>query len=130
MAAVTVSEAEWLAAVADMLDLYGWYWIHPLPARRADGRWRTAAQGNSAKGFPELVCVRPPRVVWIELKSEKGRVSPEQRAWIDRLQAAGQEAAVARLPQDWDSLAALLAPDPEQLTMTSNSTPATIYNVR
>ena len=120
-----LTEAEWLRSVGDALDLTGWAWIHHRPARRAQGKWTTATQGNSAKGFPDVVAVRPPRVLWLELKTERGRVSVEQNSWLDLLRASGQEAHVLRMPRDWSSFTALIAPDPEQLTLTSNSTAAT-----
>ena len=116
-----VTEAEWLTAVGDALDAYGWSWIHPRPARRADGRWRTAVQGNSAKGFPDLIACRPPKLLFIELKAKRGRVSPEQAEWIGRLRACGQEAHVVRLPEDWDTFTALTARDPEQLDLIAVS---------
>ena len=125
LASSPLTEAEWLRSVGDALDLTGWAWIHHCPARRAQGKWTTATQGNSAKGFPDVVAVRPPRVLWLELKTERGRVSVEQNSWLDQLRASGQEAHVLRMPRDWDTFTALIAADPEQLTLTSNSTAAT-----
>lgn len=43
---------------------------------------------------------RPGRAVWVELKSERGRLSPPQQAFIDLLRHAGQEVYVFR-PADW-----------------------------
>ena len=40
-------------------------------------------------GFPDLICCRPPRLVCIELKSERGVVMPSQAIWQERLAAAG-----------------------------------------
>ncbi len=125
LASSPITEAEWLRSVGDALDLTGWAWIHPRPARRADGKWTTPTQGNSAKGFPDIVANRPPRVLWLELKTERGRVSPEQKDWLERLRASGQEVHVLRLPRDWNFFIELTARDPEQLTLTSNSTAAT-----
>jgi acetyl esterase/lipase len=119
-----ITEAEWLRSVGDALDLTGWAWIHHRPARRAQGKWTTPTQGSSAKGFPDIVAVRPPRVLWLELKTERGRVSPEQTDWLERLRASGQEVHVIRLPRDWHLFTDLTAPEPEQLTLTSNSTAA------
>lgn len=122
--ALRVSEAQWLVAVGDTLDLYGWSWHHARPARRKDGKWATAVQGNSSKGFPDIIAARPPRLLAIELKSATGRTTPEQREWIARLQACGVEAHVLRMPAAWDSFVALTAPDPQQMSLTSNSTGA------
>ncbi len=59
------------------------------------------------------------------MKTAKGRVSPEQTAWLERLRTAGIEAHLIRLPADWDLLDSLLRPDPQQLSLTSNSAGAT-----
>ncbi len=119
-----ISEAEWMTACGDTLDLYDWWWIHSRPARRANGRWVTATQGSGSRGFPDIVAVRGSRTLFLELKAADGRVSPEQADWISRLTGAGQEAHVVRLPGDWEFFTALTAPDPEQLSLTSNSTAA------
>ena len=58
---------------------------------------RTAMSGDP--GFPDIVALRE-RVVWIELKAVKGRLSVEQSRWLAQLGYAGQEAHVWR-PSDW-----------------------------
>jgi len=119
------TEAEWLTTVGDALDYLGWSWIHHRPARRAHGRWHTPTQGNSGKGFPDIVAVRPPRILFLELKRDQGgRVSPEQSEGISNLRACGLEAHVVSLPSSWEFLSGLIAHGPEQLSLTSNSTGA------
>jgi hypothetical protein len=56
-------------------------------------------------GFPDLVLVRPPRVMFVELKSERGRASPSQREWLDRLSRceSAPEVGIWR-PRDFDEL--------------------------
>lgn len=53
---------------------------------------------RSTAGFPDLILVstRQQRVLFRELKREKGRVTPDQQTWIDALTAAGQDAAIWR----------------------------------
>jgi hypothetical protein len=63
------------------------------------------------KGHPDLVLVRPPRLVYAELKSDAGRLAAEQQAWLADLRACGVEAYVWR-PGDWDAIEGLLADDP------------------
>ena len=41
---------------------------------------------KDAAGFPDLVIVRPPKVMVLELKVPGGRVSPKQKEWIEALQ--------------------------------------------
>jgi hypothetical protein len=119
------SEAEWMVTIGDALDVTGWAWIHHRPARRKDGKWTTPTQGNSSKGFPDLVCIRPPRVLWIEVKTNAGRATREQTAWIESLRSSGQEAYILHFPRDWHRFDNLIAADPQQLTLTTNSTGAT-----
>ncbi len=50
-------------------------------------------------GFPDLVLVRKV-VIYAELKSKTGRLTPEQKQWLDALTNAGQDCRVWR-PTDW-----------------------------
>lgn len=50
-------------------------------------------------GFPDLVLCNPPRLIYAELKSNKGKLRPEQEIWIENLRACGQQVFVWR-PQD------------------------------
>ncbi len=121
-----VSESEWLTAVGDALDWNGWWWYHSRPARRKDGRWVTATQGSGSRGFPDIVAVRDDRTLFMELKADKGRVSPEQTDWIGRLNAAGQEAHIIRMPGDWEIFTALTAREPEQPVKPRRRVPAAV----
>lgn len=40
---------------------------------------------HSPRGWPDLTCYRHGELVCIELKREKGKMSPEQEAWLERL---------------------------------------------
>ena len=97
MADPRMSEEDLLRAVVDLAQLRGLLVHHSRPARTAKG-WVTAIVGH--KGLPDLIIVGSRGVLYRELKSEKGRVSPEQHDWIDRLEQAGQDIAVWR-PSDW-----------------------------
>jgi len=54
---------------------------------------------KDASGFPDLVLVRAPDVLFVELKRELGKVSDGQQEWLDDLIAAGCEVHVVR-PSD------------------------------
>lgn len=50
-------------------------------------------------GVPDRIVVLPGgRVIFAELKTDSGRLSPGQRAQLDRLRALGAEAVVVRGP--------------------------------
>jgi len=58
--------------------------------------WRSI---HSPAGYPDLCLAKPGRLIYAELKSEKGKVSDKQREWLDTLKAAGAEAYVWRPSQ-------------------------------
>ncbi len=65
-------------------------------------RYHTHDSRRSDKGFPDCVFLRRDRLVFAELKSQKGRVRPEQRVWLDALEASPAEVYLWR-PADYVS---------------------------
>ncbi len=92
-----VLEKDWQKQVRDLASMLGY--------RRA---YHTFDSRRSDTGFPDLVLVRD-RVVFLELKREKGIVSVAQAGWLEALASAGAEVYVAR-PRHFDYLAAVLGP--------------------
>lgn len=90
-----LTEAQFQAQVLRYAALMGWRAYHTYDSRR------------SAAGFPDLVLVRRPRVIWAELKSDRGRITPEQRAWIFDLRSSGQDVRIWR-PSDWPEIERVL----------------------
>jgi len=79
-----MTESELLANILDAASKLGWLAFHPRPARvtrRGVETWETAYSGN--KGYPDITLARNGDVVMAELKSETGKVTPEQQAWLD-----------------------------------------------
>ncbi len=85
-----VTEKAFMQNVLDLARLTGWRCYHTHDSRR------------SAAGFPDLVMARDGRVLFAELKSEAGRVSPAQRDWLTAL-ASCAEVFVWR-PSDWSQI--------------------------
>lgn len=104
-------EAELQRTVLDAARLGGWIVHHSRPALTSTGRWVTPLSGDP--GLPDLILVRDGRVLWLELKSETGRVSTHQSVWIGRLREAGQDVRVVR-PVDLDDLVAELIARPRR----------------
>ena len=50
----------------------------------------------SVKGWPDWAIRGPRGVLFRELKSQRGRVEPEQREWLDALAASGADVDVWR----------------------------------
>lgn len=92
-----LSEEHFQNRVIETAKCFGWRCVHFRPARTTTG-WRTALQGDV--GFTDLVLARKGVVICAEIKSNTGRLRPEQKAW---LHALGPNGRVWR-PRDWDSI--------------------------
>lgn len=82
--AADMSEDTLQTRVEQIARELGWRHYHTYNSRR------------SQPGFPDLVMVRRGRIVWRELKSMKGRVSADQRKWLDALEKANADVGVWR----------------------------------
>ena len=85
-----VSEKEWQAKVEHTAKLFGWWCYHPLRSR------------GSEKGWPDLVMLRPPNALFVELKAEKTRVTPEQHLVLRLLEQCDVMETGLWRPSDWD----------------------------
>ena len=94
-----MNEAMLQKGVLDCARVFGWTVAHFRPAQTSQG-WRTPVAADG-KGFPDLVLVRE-RVLFRELKGNRGRIRPEQAVWLAVLRDAGADVAVWT-PDDWTS---------------------------
>ncbi len=69
--------------------------------------YHTLRSKGSQSGFPDRVLVRE-RVIFAELKREKGVPTPAQIEWLNGLAAAGAEVYLWR-PSDLDEIAKILS---------------------
>lgn len=113
-----VSEADFSRTVVELAQLLGWRVAHFRPGltSRVDAKgkpvWVTPVQAEG-KGFPDLVLVKGERLLFAELKSATGKLTPEQQAWLDALrQVPGIEAYVWR-PTYWYAVEIALRGDPD-----------------
>lgn len=79
----SISEADFQRQVIELALWMGWKVHHTRPAQYQSGRWATPIQGQP--GFPDLVLARGGVVIFAELKSAKGRLSEDQRSWVNTL---------------------------------------------
>jgi hypothetical protein len=93
----TVSEKAFQQTVIDYARLKGWRVFHPYHMHR------------SSPGWPDLILVKGKRLLALELKSERGRLSPAQKEWLAAL--AGVQEVHTRVfrPSDWGELEGLLS---------------------
>lgn len=84
-------EKAWQQQVIELALLYGWFIYHTFDSRR------------SQPGWPDLVLARPTsgELLFVELKTDVGRLSPAQRSWLRVLEDCNQEVHVWR-PRDFD----------------------------
>lgn len=91
-----MSEKQFREQVIDLARWLGW---------RLYFTWQSI---HSPAGFPDLVLVRRGRLIFVELKSEKGRLTPEQALWLKELkQIPGIEVYTWR-PGDFNEVARVL----------------------
>lgn len=83
-------------------QLTGWNWL----------LYHTRFSWKSQAGFPDLVAVRPPRVVFVELKRFGGKLSASQERWRDALRACPTVEWHCFTPEDWETIGRVFGPDP------------------
>ena len=89
----SLTEKEWSQVVVDYARLTGWQ------------VYRTWNSIHSPPGFPDLCMARGPRLVFAELKTERGKLSPAQIAWLDTLAAVpGIEVYRTWRPSNWETV--------------------------
>lgn len=92
----SITEGELQGFVVTLARLHGWLAYHTYDSRRSEA------------GFPDLCLVRGGRVIFAELKSEKGKVTAAQQRWIDALTASGTVEVYLWRPSDLDDLDRIL----------------------
>mgnify|MGYP001590122657 CR=1 FL=1 len=92
-----ISEKDFQATVRELAETLGWVVFTTWNSR------------HSPAGEPDLRLVHPHkrRMVWMELKREKGKLTSKQELAIHALQEAGEEVHVFR-PSDWDEIVRVL----------------------
>jgi hypothetical protein len=105
------TEKQFQSRVIDFAHLHGWMIGHFRTSMNASGGFQTAV-GADGKGFPDLTLVHPKYgILFRELKTDIGKVSPEQREWGNAILAAGGNFAVWR-PRHWAVIVAVLSNQP------------------
>ena len=116
------SEKDFQATIIQLAKLRGWLVNHIRPAKTSKG-WRTPVQGDI--GFPDLVLVSPPcksgprlgkRIVaFIEVKSDRGKLTAEQKKWLDALHDVDWAMAGVWKPGDTAEVEGFLAQNETEL---------------
>ena len=112
------TESEFLAELIEYAQTLGWRVAHfrPSMTSRVDKNgkpvWVTPVQADGA-GFPDLVLVRDGRLLFVEAKSAKGKLSEAQQQWLNSLSGAamGSNARIGVYewrPSDWPEIEQVL----------------------
>ena len=94
---VPEKEKDFTQQVRDLARALGWLEYHPYRSDR------------STPGFPDLVMVKAPRVIFAELKMAKGKVSHSQEIWLQELNDCGGVETYLWRPQDRQEIADCLS---------------------
>ena len=105
MKQIRLSEKDFQKQIVELAEIYGWQIHAELPAQRQSGNWVTPIQGH--KGFPDLVLAKGKRLIFAELKSDKGKTSQEQNIWLLLLKQTGAEVYLWK-PLNWPEIQEIL----------------------
>ena len=92
----SLTEKQFQASVIDLANAERWL------------SYFTYRSSHSPAGFPDIVLVRGDRVIFAELKTEKGKVTPDQRIWFRALLDSGKVEVYLWRPSMWDQVVRIL----------------------
>lgn len=82
------TEKAWMSDVIEVATLYGFVSYHTHDSRR------------SAAGFPDVILVKGRYLLAVELKTDAGRVRPEQQRWLELFAGVEEVRAAVWRPRD------------------------------
>lgn len=92
------TEAGFLRRVKELALLRNFHCYHTLRSKGSDA------------GFPDLVLTKPGRLLFAELKSQRGSVSADQERWLALLRHSVPGVEVYLwYPNDWDTIVRVLS---------------------
>ncbi len=90
------SEKQFQSQIRDLAMTFNWLYYHT---------WRAI---HSPAGFPDCVLVKGERLIFAELKSEKGQPTMEQCEWLEALNGVPGIEAYLWKPSDFDEIVEVL----------------------
>lgn len=70
----------------------------PNGAKRGQRAMNQALREGMQPGFPDVMCLAPGRVAFIEFKDAKGKPDDQQKWWLEKLPRLGFPATLSRDP--------------------------------
>ena len=90
--AIPLTEKQFMAMVIELAKLCDWRHFHVHDARR------------SPSGWPDLALLRPPDLLFVETKTDRGRLTPAQRTWLEALARCPNVEVYTWRPGDWPAI--------------------------
>ena len=91
-------EGDFQAHLIELAKLHGWRHYHTHNSR------------HSPAGFPDLVLVRPPRLIFAELKAGRRKPTDAQREWLSDLERIPKIETYVWYPEDLNAIAKHILP--------------------
>lgn len=91
-----IHEKDWQETIERSARVLRWLVYHTYDSRK------------SAPGFPDLLLIRPPRLIVAELKTETGRLSADQKLWLENFRNIPMVEAYVWRPSDWKQVERVL----------------------
>lgn len=92
-----LTEQQWMAQVKELAGFRSWHFYHTYNSRKSN------------PGFPDLVLMRAPRVIFAELKRDKGQLTLDQIVWKEGLEGCPDVEYYLWRPSDWQQVTEVLA---------------------
>jgi len=97
-----IREADFKAAIVEAAELCGWA-VYSIPdSRRVYPR-------ATAPGFPDLVLVRPPEIIFVEVKTSIGKLTVAQERWQEMLSKCTKVSSRVWRPGNWEEIESRLS---------------------
>ncbi|MEU3046184.1 VRR-NUC domain-containing protein [Streptomyces sp. NPDC006984] len=108
--ATGANEEQWRRKVREIAARYGWrLQYHTADSRRSDVGWPDEVFGHLGQR----------RTLFVEFKTDTGRLRPAQREWLSHLDDSGFEVAVWR-PRDLHTVLRVLGPERQRAILPPN----------
>ena len=91
-----ITEKQFASQIEGLFKLFGWKYYHT---------WNS---WHSVKGFPDYVAIRGDRLLFIELKSEKGKLTEAQKEWYISLSEVDDIEVYDWKPHQWELIVGCL----------------------
>lgn len=105
---IQLSESQFQSQVTQLANLFGWSWMHIRTGMNLRGYYRTPISGPLGAGWPDLVLTKDQRLLFVELKAEKGKVTGLQSEVMGVLGLIPCAEVYVWRPSDWDSILEIL----------------------